>query len=120
MRSALQQASIKDLLGIDVKPKAHRIQAWRGDNMTEPDVLSRNIEALKEQQRLAWHHLSDPALTTFERRETRNQIKQSGAELRSYLEMMSERTRFRPQPVEQDEASRLETFEFRLLAGDQQ
>jgi hypothetical protein len=88
--------------------------------MTEPDVLSRNIEALKEQQRLAWHHLSDPALTTFERRETRNQIKQSSAELRSCLEMMSARTRFRPRPAEHDVASGFEKFEFSLLAGNQQ
>jgi hypothetical protein len=87
--------------------------------MTEPDVLTRNIEALKELQRAAWHHLADPALTTFERRETRNHIKQSGAELRSYLEMMSERTRFRPRPVEEHAASSLDQFEFRLLAGNQ-
>jgi hypothetical protein len=87
--------------------------------MTEPDVLSRNIRALQELQRAAWQHLADPALTTFERRETRNQIKQSGAELRSYLEMMSERTRFRPRPVEELAVSSLDQFEFRLLAGNQ-
>lgn len=87
--------------------------------MTEPDVLSRNIHALKELQRAAWYHLSDPALTTYERRETRNQIKQTGAELRSYLEMMSERTRFRARPVEEDVAGGRAKFEFRLLAGNQ-
>jgi hypothetical protein len=87
--------------------------------MTEPDVLARNIDALKELQRAAWHHLADPALTTFERRETRNQIKQSGAELRSYLAMMSERVRFRPRPVEEYVESSLDKFEFRLLAGNQ-
>ena len=85
--------------------------------MTEPDVLSHNIQALKELQRAAWHHLSDPALTTYERRETRNQIRQSGAELRSCLEMMSERTRFRARPVE-EAASGQAKFEFRLLAGN--
>jgi len=88
--------------------------------MTEPDVLSRNIHALKELQREAWYHLSDPALTTFERREMRNQIKQTGAELRSCLEMMSERTRFRSRPVEQDVADGQAKFEFRLLAGNSQ
>ena len=85
--------------------------------MTEPDTLGRNIQALKELQRAAWHHLSDPALTTYERRETRNQIKQSGAELRTYLEMMSERTRFRARPVEEEAGGRAK-FEFRLLAGN--
>lgn len=87
--------------------------------MTEPDVLSRNIRALQELQRAAWQHLADPALTTFERRETRNQLRHSGAELRSYLEMMSERMRFRPRPLEEHAASSLDQFEFRLLAGNQ-
>ena len=63
--------------------------------MNEPDVLSRNIDALKELQRVGWRQLADPALTIFERREIRNEIKQSEAELRSYLEMMSDRSRFR-------------------------
>jgi hypothetical protein len=84
--------------------------------MTEPDILSRNIETLKERQRAAWQHLSDPALTAFERRETRNQIKQSGTELRSYLEMMSERLRFRPPPTEADTAGLSGQLDFRLLA----
>jgi hypothetical protein len=86
--------------------------------MTEPDVLRRNIEALKELQRKAWFQLADPALTTFERRETRNQIKQTAAELRSHLAMMSERTRFRPRPVEEHAADSLGKLEFRLLAGN--
>ncbi len=88
--------------------------------MTGPDVLSRNIHALKELQRKAWYHLCDPELTTYERRETRNQIRQTGAELRSHLEMMSERTRFRGRPVEQDAAAGQAKFEFRLLAGNGQ
>jgi hypothetical protein len=88
--------------------------------MTGPDVLSRNIHALKELQRKAWHHLCDPELTTYERRETRNQIRQTGAELRSHLEMMSERTRFRGRLVEEDAAGGQAKFEFRLLAGNGQ
>jgi len=87
--------------------------------MTEPDTLSRNIQALKELQRAAWCHLSDPALTNFERREARNQLKQSGTELRAYLEMMSERTRFRTRPIEDDVAGGVRQFEFRLLAGNE-
>jgi hypothetical protein len=64
---------------------------------------------------MAWQQLADPALTTFARRELRNEIRQTGAELRSCLQMMSERTRFRVQPTADLEAS-LEKFEFRLLA----
>ncbi len=86
--------------------------------MTEPDILSRNIHTLKEQQRQAWHQLSDPALTAFERRETRNHIRQTGAELRSCLAMMSERTRFRGRPEEEQVADTPAKFEFRLLAGN--
>lgn len=86
--------------------------------MTEPDILSRNIDALKEQQRQAWYQLSDPALTAFERRETRNHIRQTGAELRSCLAMMAERTRFRVRPEEEDVPVGRPKFEFRLLAGN--
>ena len=83
--------------------------------MSEADILSRNIHALKELQRVAWRNLADPALTIFERREIRNEIKQSDAELRSYLEMMSDRSRFRERPVESDDG--FGKFEFRVLAG---
>ncbi|SDS17856.1 hypothetical protein [Bradyrhizobium canariense] len=62
--------------------------------MTEPDVLERSIREHQEWQRVAWQHLSRPSLTTFESRELRNQIKQSGTELRRYLAMRSERFRF--------------------------
>jgi hypothetical protein len=68
--------------------------------MTEPDVLSRDIDALKALQRDAWRDLASPSLTTFDRREIRNRIRQSQLELRGYLNMRSERLRFRPQPAE--------------------
>ncbi|WP_213775937.1 hypothetical protein [Bradyrhizobium sp. dw_78] len=64
--------------------------------MTEPDVLERNIREHQERQRVAWQHLSMPSLTAFESRELRNQIKQSGAELRRCLDMRSERLRTAP------------------------
>jgi hypothetical protein len=68
--------------------------------MTEPDVLSRDIDSLKALQRDAWRALASPSLTIFDRREIRNRIRQSELELRDNLQMMSERLRFRPQPVE--------------------
>src|ERR1700730_14048332 len=85
--------------------------------MSEADILSRNIHALKELQRAAWRNLADPALTIFERREIRNEIKQSDAEFGSYLEMMSDSSRFRELPVEAGAAHGLGKLEFRLLAG---
>ncbi len=92
--------------------------------MNEPDVLSRNvlsrnIDALKELQRVGWRQLADPALTIFERREIRNEIKQSEAELRSCLEMMSDRSWFRERPAQDDAAAGFRKVEFRLLGGIQ-
>jgi hypothetical protein len=87
--------------------------------MNEPDVLSRNIHALKELQRVGWRQLADPALTIFERREIRNEIKQSEAELRSCLEMMSDRSWSRERPAQDDAAAGFRKVEFRLLGGIQ-
>jgi hypothetical protein len=86
--------------------------------MNEPDVLSCNIHALKELQRVGWRQLADPALTIFERREIRNELKQSEAELRSCLEMMSDRCWFQERPVQADAAAGCSKVEFRLLAGN--
>jgi hypothetical protein len=86
----------------------------RSDNMTEPDVLGRDIDALKALQRDAWRELASPSLTTFERREIRNRIRQSEVELRENLNTMSEHLRFRPRPVEVVEDS-LAKLNFRLL-----
>ena len=70
--------------------------------MIEPDVLERSIREHQEWQRAAWQHLSRPALTIFESRELRNQIKQSGAELRQYLSMRSKHFRFEIKAREND------------------
>jgi hypothetical protein len=70
--------------------------------MTDPDGLDCKIHELKEVQRVAWRQLADPSLTTFERREARNQIRLSNSELRQYLQMMSERLRFRVRSAEED------------------
>jgi hypothetical protein len=86
----------------------------RSDNMTEPDVLGRDIDALKALQRDAWRELASPSLTTFERREIRNRIRHSEVELRENLNTMSERLRFRPRPLEVVEDS-LAKLNFRLL-----
>jgi hypothetical protein len=86
--------------------------------MNEADVLSRDIHALKELQRVGWRQLADPALTIFERREIRNEIKQSEAELRSCLETMSDRCWFRERPAQDDAAADFHKVEFRLLVGN--
>jgi hypothetical protein len=83
--------------------------------MREPDTLERNIHALKELQRVAWQQLAAPSLSTLERREVRNRIKQSDRGLRHCLEMMSERLRFRARPLE-DVGDSLAKLNFRLFA----
>ena len=92
--------------------------------MNEPDVssrnvLSRNMDALKELQRVGWRQLADPALTIFERRELRNEIRQSEAELRSCLEMMSDRSWSRERPAQDDATAGFRKVAFRLLGGIQ-
>ena len=83
--------------------------------MNEPDILSRKIRELKDWQTAAWQRIADPLLTTIERREIRYHLRDSEFELRHYLDMMSDRLRFRPAPVEEVGDS-LAKLEFRLLA----
>jgi hypothetical protein len=85
--------------------------------MTDPDILSRDIHALKELQRVAWSQLASPSLTVFDQREIRNQLRQSEAELRTYLKMRSERARFPLQSAE-NAGHRRAKPDFRLLAAD--
>jgi hypothetical protein len=87
----------------------------RAYSMTEPDILSRKINELKNWQNLAWRRIADPLVTAFERREIRNHIKESDEELRRCLVMMSDRLRFRVRSVE-DVGDSLAKLEFRLLA----
>ena len=83
--------------------------------MTERDILSAKIHELKDWQNVAWRRIADPLLTAFERREIRNHIKASNAELRRCLGMMSDRLRFQPSPVESVGDS-LANLKFRVLA----
>jgi hypothetical protein len=82
--------------------------------MTEPDALIRNIDAQKALQQAAWRELASPALTTFDRREIRNRIRQSEAELRLSLQIMSQRLRYRPRQLEEVGDS-LANINFRIL-----
>jgi hypothetical protein len=84
--------------------------------MTELDILSRKIRELKEWQTIAWRRISDPMITAFERREIRNHIKESDAELRYYLGMMTERLRFQARAIE-DVGDSFAKIKFRLLVS---
>ena len=55
--------------------------------MNQPEILDSDIRAMQQWLRDAWEQLSDHSLTTFSRRELRNQMKQCSADLRARLQM---------------------------------
>lgn len=58
--------------------------------MNQPEILDSDIRYLQQWLRAAWQQLGDPSLTTFSRRELRNQMKQCSADLRARLQMLAE------------------------------
>ena len=63
--------------------------------MDQPEILDSDIRdydvrALQQWLRAAWEQLADPSLTTFSRRELRNQMKQCRADLRARLQIAAE------------------------------
>ena len=82
--------------------------------MIDLDILSGEIDALMAQQREAWRELASAGLTTFDRREIRNRIKQGELELRGHLSARTERLRVRLRPVEVVPDC-LANIEFRIL-----
>ena len=83
--------------------------------MIEPDILSQKIHELKDWQTVAWRRVADPLITASERREIRNHIRDSDAELRRCLGMMSDRLRFQARAAE-DVGDSVANLKFRLLA----
>ena len=59
--------------------------------MNQPEALDSDIRAMQQWLRAAWQQLSDHSLTTFSRRELRNQMKQCSADLRAQLDLAAER-----------------------------
>lgn len=59
--------------------------------MTQPE-LRNHIITLQRYLDSAWQRLSDPALTRYDRRELRNQMKQADGALRRCLGLVSEVT----------------------------
>jgi hypothetical protein len=66
--------------------------------MNQPEILDSDIRALQQWLRAAWQQLGDPSLTTFSRRELRNEMKQCSADLRARLQMAAEQ---QSEPVQQ-------------------
>jgi len=57
--------------------------------MTEPEI-EQHIATLQRWLAGAWRRLGDPALTAFDKRELRNQMKQADLSLRECLALSSE------------------------------
>lgn len=58
--------------------------------MNQPEILDPDIRAMQQWLRAAWKQLADSSLTTFSRRELRNQMKQCSADLRTRLQIAAE------------------------------
>ena len=63
--------------------------------MNQPEILDSDIRdydvrALQQWLRAAWEQLADPSLTTFSRRELRNQMKQCSADLRALQQLAAD------------------------------
>jgi hypothetical protein len=58
--------------------------------MNQPEMLASDIRAMQQWLRAAWQQLSDHSLTTFSRRELRNEMKQCSADLRALQQMAAE------------------------------
>lgn len=68
--------------------------------MNQAEILESDIRALQQWLRDAWQQLGDRSLTTFSRRELRNQMRQCSADLRACLERAAEqRTDLAPPPA---------------------
>jgi len=79
--------------------------------MNRPELFDSDIRALQQLLRAAWEQLGDPSLTTFARRELRNQMKQYSAELKAQLEKAARQ----PPPV-RDSSRTFTKPELRILA----
>jgi hypothetical protein len=81
--------------------------------MNQPEIYDRDIRALQEWLRRAWRQLGESSLTTFDRRELRNQMKQCSADLKAHL-ARAEAERQSPPALDFSRPSRRP--ELRLLA----
>jgi hypothetical protein len=79
------------------------------------ETLDQDICALKEWVRGAWRHLADPSLTSFDRREFRNYMKEAEIALSAGLKRISDRERSRR---EAEKRISRPSLDFRILRLD--
>jgi hypothetical protein len=77
--------------------------------------LDEDVRALKAEIRGAWRRLADPGLTSFDRRETRNYMKEPELALSAGLKRLADRERSRREVEVTNSARRLD---FRIIQLD--
>jgi len=80
------------------------------------NTLDQDAHALKEWLRVAWRYLADSSLTSFERRELRNYMKDAGYALSSGLKKAAAQDRARREAENVILGGR--QFDFRILRVD--
>ena len=83
--------------------------------LTMASTLDEDVRALKAGIRGAWRRLADPALTSFDRRETRNFMKEAELALSAGLKRIADRERSRRQVETANSTKRLD---FRIIQLD--
>jgi hypothetical protein len=80
------------------------------------ETLDEDLRALKEWLRRAWRCLADPSLTSFERRELRNYVKEADGALRAGYKRIVERESARREAEKVVPAAR--RLDFRIIQLD--
>jgi hypothetical protein len=87
--------------------------------MSDLEALGRDIAALKELLRISWRDLASKELTSFERRETRNQMARAAIDLRHHLQAFeAEYNRLRKLSAEHQVKRGLRSVQLRFLSAD--
>jgi hypothetical protein len=86
-----------------------------GTEMTDLEVLDRNIIELKAWLNAAWRHLAKSSLTKFERGELRNEMKQCNTELRRCLDLVRAERANRRKRSSADMRSDVISVNFKLI-----
>jgi hypothetical protein len=84
--------------------------------LTMASTLDEDVRALKEAIRGAWRRLADPALTVFDRRETRNYMKEAELALSIGLKHIADGERSRREAETASIARK--RFDFRIIQLD--
>jgi hypothetical protein len=84
--------------------------------LTMASTLDEDVRDLKKWIRGAWRHLADPTLTSFDRREIRNYLKEAEMALAAGLKRIADREQSRREPESAGIARK--RLDFRIIKLD--